>query len=427
MSESLAQLRGETQTLFCQADLSDWLASLQRDCKAQVEGATEDTLLGADADGWADQLAERFAVQPLVIRHDEVELEDLGECQVDVRHDGNRAIFDKSQPVLIPGRKAVVHIPFSGDEKLLRCRPRQFSMSPPRAAINNGEVKLHIEWPHDRKPAIKAMTDGLISDIERHAGWQAPDIERYNRELPNFARQVIAARRQRVLAGREHLDGLGIPVRRSDDAPHTYAAPGIARRPAPSPPRRRGRAPTPMEPTLIGEFYEHILSVCSAMARGMERTPGNYASWEEEQLRDALLVLLGTHYEGQATGESFNSSGKTDILVRVEDRNVFVAECKWWSGPAAFAQPEREDPSALDQLLSYTTWRDAKLALVMFVDRKDVTRVIAKAREALEGHPAFEAWQDGGDEGELRCRVRMPTAEERHADLGVVLVHLPRQ
>jgi len=159
----------------------------------------------------------------------------------------------------------------------------------------------------------------------------------------------------------------------------------------------------------------------------MERTPGNFASWEEEQLRDALLVLLGTHYEGQATGESFNKSGKTDILVRVEDRNVFVAECKWWSGPAAFAQPEGKEPSALDQLLGYTTWRDAKLALVIFVDRKDMTRVTAGARDALAAHPAFETWRDGAGEGELRCRVRMPSDEERHADLAVIFVHLPRE
>jgi hypothetical protein len=246
MSESLAQLRGETQTLFCQADLSEWLASLQRDCKAQIESASEGTLLGADADAWAVQLAERFAVEALVVRRGEAELEDLGECQVDVRHDQSRAIVDNPRPVLIPGRKAVIHIPFSGDEKLLRCRPSQFSMNPPRAAIGRGEVKLDVEWPHDRRPAIKTMVDALIADIERHAGWQAPDIERYNRELPDFARQVIAARRQRVLADRDHLDGLGIPVRRSDDAPRTYASPGIARRPAPSPPRRRGQAPAPM-------------------------------------------------------------------------------------------------------------------------------------------------------------------------------------
>jgi hypothetical protein len=74
---------------------------------------------------------------------------------------------------------AVVHIPFSGDEKLLRCRPSQFSMSPPRAAIGNGRVKLFVEWPHDRRPTIKTATDALVADMERHTGWQRPDVERY--------------------------------------------------------------------------------------------------------------------------------------------------------------------------------------------------------------------------------------------------------
>ena len=126
---------------------------------------------------------------------------------MDVSHDRVRAIVDASRPVLVPGRKAVVHIHLSGNEKLLRCRKRQFSMNPPRAAIANGEVKLFFEWPHDRKPAIEAATDALIADIERPTEWQRRDIERYNRELPDFARQAIAVRRQRVLDDREHLDG----------------------------------------------------------------------------------------------------------------------------------------------------------------------------------------------------------------------------
>ncbi|ADB53596.1 conserved hypothetical protein [Conexibacter woesei DSM 14684] len=412
--------------LFTQADLADWLASLQSNCQAKISDASEDELLGADVDAWVAQVAEAFTVEPVVIRRDEVELEDVGESQVDVRYDQNRAIFDTTQPFLIPGRRAVIHIPFTGDETLLRCRPRQWSMSPPRAAIGKDEIKLFFEWPHDHKPPIKTTTDALIAAIEQHASWQQPDIEAHNRDLPGLARHAIATRRQRVLADREHLDGLGIPVRRSTDAPRTFSAPGITRRPSPTPPRQRAAASTPLEPTLVGEFYAHILGVVSAMARGMERTPGNYASWDEEQLRDALLVLLNTHYEGQATGETFNKSGKTDILIRVEDRNVFVAECKWWSGPAAFALPDREESSALDQLLGYTTWRDAKLALVMFVDRKDMGRVLAAARETLANHPAFEDWQQGSTEGELRCRVRLPDHEERRADLAVVFVHLPR-
>jgi hypothetical protein len=110
----------------------------------------------------------------------------------------------------------------------------------------------------------------------------------------------------------------------------------------------------------------------------------------------------------------------------VEDRNVFVGECKWWSGPSSFASPDKEEPSALNQLLSYATWRDAKLALTVFVDNKDVGKVIASAREALEKHPAFIQWIDASDEGQLRCRVRLPGNDGRSADLALIFVHLPK-
>jgi hypothetical protein len=43
-------------------------------------------------------------------------------------------------------------------------------------------------------------------------------------------------------------------------------------------------------------------------------------------------VQLNGQYQGQATGETFNHVGKTDILIRHENKNVFVAECKFWGG-----------------------------------------------------------------------------------------------
>jgi hypothetical protein len=149
----------------------------------------------------------------------------------------------------------------------------------------------------------------------------------------------------------------------------------------------------------------------------MERSPEAYASWEEERLRDNLVVMLNSHYEGQATGETFNRSGKTDILVRVEDRNVFIGECKWWSGQAGFVE-------AIDQLFSYSTWRDTKLALVMFVRAKGLTAIVAKAKQALEEHDQFLGSEDAHDETELRARMSWPGDPDRHATLTVFFFHL---
>jgi hypothetical protein len=58
----------------------------------------------------------------------------------------------------------------------------------------------------------------------------------------------------------------------------------------------------------------------------------------------------------------FNAAGKTDILIRAEDRSVFIAECKIWKGPATIRD-------ALGQLLSYLSWRDTKAALLVHYKR----------------------------------------------------------
>jgi hypothetical protein len=61
----------------------------------------------------------------------------------------------------------------------------------------------------------------------------------------------------------------------------------------------------------------------------------------EEDLRHVLLTALNTHKGIEGVAEAFNVAGKTDILVRHQNRNLFVAECKLWSGPARFAKGAR--------------------------------------------------------------------------------------
>jgi hypothetical protein len=89
-------------------------------------------------------------------------------------------------------------------------------------------------------------------------------------------------------------------------------------------------------------------------------------------------MALNSQFEGAATGETFNLSGKTDILIRVAGKNVFIAECKFWQGPAAFGD-------AIDQLLSYLTWRDCKCALLVFNRNKNSSAVAEKMHEAMTG------------------------------------------
>lgn len=132
-----------------------------------------------------------------------------------------------------------------------------------------------------------------------------------------------------------------------------------------------------------------------------------------------MLATLNTHYEGRAHAEAFNNEGKTDILIRHEGRNLFICECKIWSGPEGFND-------AIDQLFRYTGWRDTKLALVVFVREKGLTGILGKARATLEAHPQFVALKTVAEETELRARMRWPGDDQRLADLNVFFVHTPK-
>jgi hypothetical protein len=64
------------------------------------------------------------------------------------------------------------------------------------------------------------------------------------------------------------------------------------------------------------------------MAGMMEQSPSAYAKMEEEHLRDQFLVKLNGHFE-DAIGETFNVSGKTDVLLRERGRNVICGLARY--------------------------------------------------------------------------------------------------
>lgn len=157
---------------------------------------------------------------------------------------------------------------------------------------------------------------------------------------------------------------------------------------APSP--VAGGAPVP----YLGDAdYEEVLRSLVHQRNALERSPLLVADMNEERVRDVLLVGLNAAFEGRAAGEVFNGTGKTDLLVREADRNIFIGECKFWRGPKTITD-------TLDQLLSYLTWRDTKAALLLFIRGQNKTDVIEKALARFKEHPGFRAAVGGDIDGE---------------------------
>ena len=152
----------------------------------------------------------------------------------------------------------------------------------------------------------------------------------------------------------------------------------------------------------------------------MEQSPHAFEDMGEEDLRTHFLVQLNAQYEGQATGETFNFQGKTDILIRAEGRNVFVAECKFWKG-------EKELHNAVDQLLSYLSWRDTKTALLVFNRNAAFTEVLKKIELAVPTHKHFKRNLGKADESTFRYVFGQPNDSNRELCLTVLAFDVPRK
>jgi hypothetical protein len=147
--------------------------------------------------------------------------------------------------------------------------------------------------------------------------------------------------------------------------------------------------------------------------------PSTYHSKSEEELRDHFLLNLEPNFEGgSATGETFNKSGKTDILLRYEGKNVFIGECKFWTGKEGYL-------NTISQLLGYLTWRDSKAAVIMFVKNKDFSSVINTVLEITKTHNNFLGFIEKRDNTQISYRFHINDDPNREVKLTVLLFHIP--
>ena len=171
------------------------------------------------------------------------------------------------------------------------------------------------------------------------------------------------------------------------------------------------------EPTLKPDLYEHILRLMSDAGVEMKRHPSIYDGKGEETLRDHFLMVLSPHFQS-TTGETYNKKGKTDILIRHEKENVFVAECKFWSGIKGFHQ-------TIDQLLGYLTWRDSKAAVVSFVRNKELTPVLEAIEKETPSHGCFVKYHGKKKDGWFMFEFHLPGDAGRNVQIAVLVFHFP--
>ena len=80
----------------------------------------------------------------------------------------------------------------------------------------------------------------------------------------------------------------------------------------------------------------------------------------------------------------------------------------------------------IDQLLGYTSWRDTKVAVVVFNRNKDFSRVLTAISEAVKTHPNFKRELRGSTDTVFRYCFAHKDDQNRELFLSILAFDVPR-
>jgi hypothetical protein len=370
------------ETLFSTGWLSEWLGHRREKAFAVAAVLPAQTVLGGlhGADIF-DEVFEGWCVDPPVLRIEDRYVREAEDFKFNAKRDFGPGIAAQSPPHYVAGTRIALHVPFDGTPEVFRYRPTASWSVEVRGTVTGRDVILTHDDRADRAPeAFASALEAQLRNLEQWTAAVRADCQAFNEDLGARLRVAVSNRIEKVHRDRLIESSLNVPVRRRTD-PSPVLVPVVRKErrlpvvPHPS------TAPATLEPTVLGEYFSDVLGVIQEWARSIERLPETFGPMGEEALRDNILVALNSQF-GPASGEMFSRSGKTDILIQHEGGAVFIAECKFWTGPKGAG-------ATLEQLLGYLVWRDTKSALILFVRNQNVTGVIAKVKGVIEAHPRF--------------------------------------
>jgi len=408
--------RGNEFLAFSEYRASSIVENQKQRIASAINKQPDDYILNVNKGEYIEHLVSEFTIHPLEIHKDQLSVSTY-EAQIPAKnHPGDYDVYSGTS---YPKDVIKYHLPFTGDSELLKVRASAYAYSPPRITIEDGCICFEIvnfNLPPER---IKQQADSTVNRIVSQNNKTTRDLNTFNAKIEEIANQTFDARKKQLLNKNNLMSSLGVPIRKASDTPKTFSVPTKRTKLIPSKSKpvvaEKGYKP---EPALDDSIFQQILSIIHDVGRQFERLPSTYSGKEEEHLRDHMLLILEPNFEGSATGETFNKSGKTDILLRHEGSNVFIAELKYWRGKKSFLD-------TISQLLGYLTWRDSKAAVVIFVKNKDFSSVLETAKETAPEHPNFLGYVSEQEEGWYHYRFHINEDKNREVRLAVMLFHVP--
>ncbi|EPG72414.1 hypothetical protein LEP1GSC058_0204 [Leptospira fainei serovar Hurstbridge str. BUT 6] len=368
------------ESLFSGRQLFQYLLGLQDEARRIAETFDTIRLNEESIETIIQEIVSESFPDRVLFSTDKVEIVDEGETDVDVSGDPNYFTPFGRGKNLIRGRYIEIAVPYSGDSKLFKFQPSTITLGKVLyGEVIGNEIHLRYEFVKPEPQKIESRYKDDLRHLKNIEGSMNSDIDKLRLEVINLVNRVLIHKKSLSADSAKISEILNLPVRKRTNMPKELEVPLIRKKAKIS----KNVDSSGKEYSISVEVFEQILEIIQSLSLMMERSPSTFVKLEEEEIRDHILIHLNGHFEGAATGETFNYQGKTDILIRYENRNIFIAECKFWSG-------EKGLIDTIDQILRYTTWRDNRLCIILFNKNKGLSEVIRKAQEIVTSHSCFD-------------------------------------
>ena len=301
------------EQLFYKYDLNGTTENSGRTLADDINSLGENEVLGTSEQDMVAYLVEKQEIAPLTIADESGIQMDYSEVQIDVSRSREYPILGMG-PSHVIGTRLTFYVPFTGDADLFHCRPSTRRMGLPAPSITSNELVFTYETTKDRASGVNDTFKEELEQTRIHAARVNEKVNQFNDALPEKARQLLNARRKKLLQDRSLVESIGFPIRRRQNPPSTFVVPDVKRRIKLPKPVASSTSFSP-EPTLDTNEYEDILSILSNMVDVMERSPSRVQRLERRRPSDPFPCTTERPVR--------RPSHRRDFQLRGQDRHPY--------------------------------------------------------------------------------------------------------
>ncbi len=380
--------------------------------KDEINSLTKPQVLNLNEEEYIQYLLDKYQVEPLEILHD---TESVGQpVKRQIRHTGNFG-RDSFRDTF----EFTVTYHFTGTPELFRVKPNPWIMKSYPIIVNavNSTVSFNFTVFNQNVDEFKRNKTQAYSDAFTNLPGLNKNLPELTYGLDGNIRSLVKQLKSKYSAEDDFFKAVG--VKKMDETSASFNTPTIKKKVIIQPKITDKNKHISSEPSMTQEVYDDVIKTLYEYGKGMEKKPALYTAKDEEALRDHFVLILETRYENAtASGETFNRIGKTDIILKYasDASNLFVAECKFWHGAGEFHK-------AISQLLGYLTWRDSKVALMLFVQNQNFSNVLNTILEETVKHPFYKKQVRKRGESSFSYIFCLPLDKDKEIQFEIMAFH----